>query len=740
MPPVRQHTEFASGILNAMSSHIAVVDRSGEIVTVNQAWRDFARRNGHPASARTGAGANYLEVCRKAEAAGDASATAIRLGIESVLWGEQSDFSCEYPCHSPQVQRWFLMRVTHMQETHFAVIAHEDITARRLAEEKLRASHRDLELRVERRTAELEQRNLQLHEEVAQRERSRQQLLQAAKVFDNAIEAIVVADAERHIVRVNAAFTRITGYEPGEVAGKNPRLLRSGRHDEAFHAAVWQSLEDSGQWQGEIWNRRKNGEIYPAWESISVTKGVRGQVLEYVSVFSDISVVKQAEERLAHLAHHDALTGLCNRLLFFARLDQALVRARRRQGMLALLFIDLDEFKSINDSLGHDVGDRYLVMMASRLSALVRAEDTVARLGGDEFAILAEDLGSAPDAGRLAEKVVRALAQAACIDGHVVSSSGSIGIGIYPDDATDGESLLKAADAAMYLAKAQGRNTARFYRPELSAQALERAAWKDDLRRALADEQLLLHYQPVVDLETMRCVGLEALLRWQSPERGLVMPESFIALAEETRWIQPIGQWMLRRIFLDQNLWRARGMAPLRVSVNLPWRQVNDEHFIDQFDAAVDAAEGDRNAVALDLEIAENTLQCGTQAVDALFRLRERGVRILVDDFGTGSSSLSQLIKRPVDGLKIDRTITTQVGRHGRSRAVFRAIVALARGLELDLVADGVENEAQLAFLRAEGCRFAQGVLLGAPVPADEVPGLPATRRAAEGLLMPASD
>jgi diguanylate cyclase (GGDEF)-like protein/PAS domain S-box-containing protein len=711
-------------VLDGIAAHVAVVAPSGEIVAVNRAWVDFSQRRGMPPAASAGVGANYLGECQAAERRGDLSARTARLGIESVLQGREARFSQEYPCDADGTTHWFVMRVAPLPASDHVVIAHEDITARRQAEDALRASHAQLELRVAERTRQLQQRNGELRDEIAERERNQAQLRQAAKVFDSAAEGILIADAERQIVRVNAAFSRITGYAADEVIGRNPRLLASGRHDDAFYDELWLSLHRAGQWQGEIWNRRKNGDLFPAWESISVNKDAQGQVVDYISVMSDISAVKQAEARLAHLAHHDPLTGLANRLLFAARLEQALERARRHGGGFALLFIDMDNFKYINDSLGHLAGDRYLQAVAGRLSALVREEDTVARLGGDEFAVLVENLAHAQDAGGLAGKLVQALGQGVQVGAHEMASSASIGIGLYPDDATSADALLKSADAAMYRAKAEGRNTWRFYQPELGAQAYQRMTMLASLRHALDRDELRVLYQPVFELASMRCVGVEALLRWQSPAHGLVLPQVFVPLAEESGLIQPIGRWVLQRALQDLAGWRAQGMRAVRMAVNVSWRQFNDPGFVEHLTRMLRSHALGGDALQLDLEITETALQDSPRSVADLQSLRALQVRVMIDDFGTGYSSLSQLIHMPVDGLKIDRMFLRDIATDPHSRAIIHAVVALGRAMGLDLVGEGVETEAQLEFLRREGCHSAQGYLLGMPVTAAELPRL----------------
>ena len=483
----------------------------------------------------------------------------------------------------------------------------------------------------------------------------------------------------------------------------------------------------------KIWNRRKNGEIYPAWESISVSMDADRKVIDYVSAFSDISAIKGAEDRLTHLAYHDSLTGLANRLLFINQLEQTIEHARRHPAILGLLFIDMDNFKFINDSLGHSAGDHYLKTVAERLTGLIRSEDLVARLGGDEFAILLSDLTQAQDAGVLAQKISHALAQGVQMGEQQVASSASIGISVYPDDGINCETLLKAADAAMYQAKADGRNSVRFYRREMNAQAFRRMQLESGLRQALSRQELSLCYQPLVDLATLQCVGVEALLRWHSPELGLLMPDAFIPLAEETRLIQPIGNWVLKQALQDLAAWRSQGLPNLRLAVNVSWRQFNDERFVAGVCETVAAYGLEAQHIELDLEITESALQSNARAVKDLLRLREHGVRVMVDDFGTGYSSLSQLKELPVDGLKIDKMFLRDIEHDQPSRAIVRAVIQLGRGLGLDLVGEGVETQGQLDFLRAEGCQLVQGFFFGKPVPSDQVPALLARLQMAAG-------
>jgi diguanylate cyclase (GGDEF)-like protein/PAS domain S-box-containing protein len=557
--------------------------------------------------------------------------------------------------------------------------------------------------------------------DISERKRTEEQLRQAATVFNSTMEAIIIANAERKIVAVNQAYTNITGFETEEVLGEDPRVHQSGRHDDEFYREIWESLARTGQWQGEIWNRRKSGEVFPAWENISVVKDDEGRITNYVSVLSDISTIKQAEERLSQLAHHDALTGLPNRLAFSANLEQALERAKRHKQKVALLFLDLDRFKVINDTLGHAAGDRLLQAVSTRLKECVRAEDTVARLGGDEFTVILGEITQPEDAALLARKIIDAINDPILIEDREVLTSTSIGISIYPDDARNAEDLSKAADAAMYRAKERGRHTYEFYTEELTSMAYEHLAIEDALRQALVRNEFVLHYQPLLDLKQHKIVGVEALLRWQHPEKGLISPDLFIAVAEESGLIQPIGDWVLREACLQAAKWRAAGMPALRVAINLSGRQILRDDFAAAVHQAITQCGVRPAELHLEFEVTERMLYSTERGVDTLRKLKSLGVNIAIDDFGTGYSSLSQLKLMPVDTLKIDRAFMHDIPDDPGNQAIAAAIISLGHTLNLNVVAEGVETTAQLKFLEALGCDQGQGYLFSKPVSQDRI-------------------
>ncbi len=545
-------------------------------------------------------------------------------------------------------------------------------------------------------------------------------LREAATVFDSTTEGVVVTDVRGGILSVNRAFASITGYTEAEVLGRNPSLLKSGRHDDRFYSTLWHSLEQTGQWQGEIWNRRKNGEVYPEWLTINAVHDNTGQVSNYVAVFADITKLKQSQREIDHLAHHDPLTALPNRLLLNVTLSQSLRHAAREGQQVGVLFLDLDRFKVVNDSLGHPLGDQLLVEVARRLLGLVRAEDTVARLGGDEFVVVLEELRQAEDSAKVAKKLLEVLHQPFRVDGHELYLSGSVGICLYPNDGRDGQTLLKNADAAMYKAKEEGGNRYRFYTRELSVAINEQLAMENGLRQALYRNELVLHFQPQVTVEGGNVVGVEALVRWAHPERGLISPDRFIPLAEETGLIEPLGTWVLNEACATASRWQQRGIRDIHMAINLSPRQFAQPDLAAQVRQALQVSGIEPNQ--LELEITETALmEQREHAQSILFALKEVGVSIAVDDFGTGYSSLAYLKQFPLDRLKIDREFIRDLPKSEMDGKIAATIIALGRNLGLEVLAEGVEAPAQLEFLHRERCTLYQGFYFGPPLPADEL-------------------
>lgn len=547
-----------------------------------------------------------------------------------------------------------------------------------------------------------------------------EKLTQSQAVFESTSEGIMITDTQLRIVAVNPAFTSITGYTEAEALGQTPQLLKSEHHPRDFYRELWASISADGGWQGEIWNRRKNGEVYPEWLTISSVENSDGDVTNYISVFSDISQLKQSQSRLEFLAHHDPLTALPNRLLFRARLEHAIERAMRNNKIVAVLFLDLDRFKHINDSLGHTIGDALLEAVARRFRELIREEDTVARLGGDEFVILMEELKDSDSAAVLAEKVSKSLNAAFNIGGYELFVGVSIGISLFPQDGDDVEQLLRNADSAMYRAKELGRNTYQFYTQELTTHAFEQLLLGGQLRKAIEQEQLVLHYQPQVDLKSGRIIGIEALVRWQHPDHGMISPAQFIPLAEETNLIIPLGEWVLRHACSQARSWLDMGYEFGHISVNIAGPQIQQGNLLEVVRRALD--EAGLPAARLELEITETFIMGQAKpAIALLLSLRRLGVSLAIDDFGTGYSSLAYLKQLPVNKLKIDRGFVMDLPDDENDAAIARAVIALGHSMLFTVIAEGVETDAQRDFLIQEGCEQAQGYLYSKPVSARDV-------------------
>jgi len=563
-------------------------------------------------------------------------------------------------------------------------------------------------------------------QDISARKRAEAELRVAATAFESQ-EGMIITDVEQRILRINGACSQITGYTAEEVVGRTPRVFSSGRHDAAFYRDMWAGIHATGAWKGELWNRRKNGEIYPEWFSISAVRGSDGKVTNYVASFIDISQRKTAEDEIKHLAFYDPLTRLPNRRLLLDRLRHAVVSGARSESAGALFFIDVDNFKTLNDTLGHDKGDLLLECVARRLSATVRAEDTVARLGGDEFVLMMEGLSlssgdAAAQARHVAEKILGAFSEPFDLAGLAYHCSASIGIAFFTGETDTVEDLLRRADLAMYQAKAAGRNTVRFFDPEMQAVVMERAAMESELREALRKQQLLLHYQPQVD-DAGRLIGAEALVRWQHPRRGLVGPLEFIALAEETALILPLGHWVLESACMQLVNWASQPtMAHLTVAVNVSAHQLRQRDFVEQVSSVLRSTGA--NPKRLKLELTESLLVSNVEEViDKMSALKAQGVGFSLDDFGTGYSSLSYLRRLPLDQLKIDQSFVRDVLDDPNDATIAKTIVALAHSLGLDVIAEGVETEAQRAFLVRSGCRAYQGYLFSRPLPIDAFDG-----------------
>ena len=823
---------FTQGILDSVSNQIAVLDRLGVIVSVNEPWRQFSLKNGEepgkPAS-QTTAGTNYLEVCGNDGAAGSGEASDVRNGIQAVMEGRLPTFTLEYPCHSPTEQQWFTMTVTSLDSNEGgAVVVRTNITARKLAEEKLRL---------------------------------------AANVFTHAYEGITLTSASGEIVDVNEAFSRITGYTRDEVLGQNPRLLSSGRHNKEFYVAMWRDLRADGYWSGEIWNKRKDGEIYPELLTISAVRDDQGTVHQYVGLFTDITRRKQiegelkeseerfrlmfdramdgivilsdrgkllavneafarmhgytpdemtklhlsdldtpetvqglpeklarilageslsfevthyhkdgrllllevsssliiangqrliqafhrditerrhADELVRELAYYDSLTGLANRMLLKDRLTQSTLSGQRSGNYGALMFLDMDNFKPLNDQHGHGAGDLLLAEVARRLKSCVRQIDTVARFGGDEFVVLLDDLTSDKEQAHFQAELVAGKIRSLLADPYVLQTvsgefgvpqtiehkcTASIGVALFLGQEKTGEEILKWADLAMYNAKDAGRNTVCFCDAQMWSENTTRQILEEDLHNAVLKKQFCVYFQAQFDRRN-RVIGADALLRWQHPSRGWVSPREFIPKAERTGLILPMGLWVLESACVQLALWAKRAeTADLTVTVNVSGRQLVQRDFVERVMDTL--ARTGAKPQRLKLEMKESVLIADVESVIAkISALKVEGIGISLDDFGKGYSSLSSLNRLPLDQIKIDQDFVRDILIDPDDAAIAKMVVALADSMEVAVIAEGVETQAQRDFLAGLGCHKYQGHLLSPALPAHEFEELLARLRA----------
>jgi diguanylate cyclase (GGDEF)-like protein/PAS domain S-box-containing protein len=538
--------------------------------------------------------------------------------------------------------------------------------------------------------------------------------------LDAAGEGVLFTDSEERIVDINRAFTEITGYAAVDVCGSTPRILASGRHDRPFWGSVWNAVRTTGCWKGEVWNRRKDGEVFPVLLRMGEVRDGAGVVSGYFGVLSDLTAVKESEERFERLAHHDALTHLPNRLLLRVRVDHAAAQARRGGRRMAIIVLGLDGFQAVNDSLGYVAGDEFLRGVAARLVSSVRAEATVARISGDEFAILLEDVSDSQDAGSEARNVLQSVARPLAVRGKEILLTGSAGISVFPEDGRDFDTLLRHADAALHRAKETGRNTAEFYTAELTRKATERFAVEAEIREAFRRKEFVLHFQPQISMTTGAVVGVEALARWQHPRRGLLLPKEFIPVAEETGLIEQFGSWALGATCAQARLWQDAGLPPFKVAVNISPREIPRPELAGNVAAALKASGLEPGR--LELEITEGFLLARpNEALGTLMSLKALGVTLAIDDFGTGYSSLSHLKNLPVDRLKIDQSFVDDIALNPDDEAIVRAIITLGRGLNLRVIAEGVETEEQADFLRRHRCDEIQGFLFSRALPPDDL-------------------
>ncbi len=561
--------------------------------------------------------------------------------------------------------------------------------------------------------------------DVTGRRQAEKRLLIDSQIFESVSEAVAITDADRRIIDVNSAFTAITGYSRDEILGENIRILNSGRQDHAFYEEMWDSVGQSGSWQGEIWDRRKNAEVFPVWLSLSAVKDEAGKISRYIGLFSDISAMKKTQEQLYEMAHYDSLTGLPNRRYFLDRLKESLEQARRTREGVALMFMDLDGFKLVNDNLGHGAGDKLLREVAERIKLCVRDSDTVARMGGDEFIIILPHVRNSDGLVVIARKILQKIYEPMMLERREFFISSSIGIAVFPGDSADVEGLLQSADTALYRAKDLGKNSYQFFSPEMNRHArhaVERLTLQTQIRQGIDAREFGVHYQPQIDIVSGALIGLEALARWLSPQIGIVGPDQFIPIAEETGMIHELGQLVLRTACAQGRRWMDEGMSCIRIGVNISAHQLRRRDFVDVIESALRDTRFPPQS--LELELTESMLIDDVpDDLEKLELLKGLGILLSIDDFGTKYSSFAYLRRLPIDRLKIDRSFVKDVPTDSRGSKIVSAIIAMSHSLNLEIVAEGVETAVEATLLKERGCRVLQGYYCGRPFPPQSLDG-----------------
>jgi len=559
-----------------------------------------------------------------------------------------------------------------------------------------------------------------LKKEVAVRIEAEQKLKLAASVFEHASEGIVITLPDQTIVEVNNAFVTLTGFSREEVIGATPRILKSGMHKPEYYAEMFTTIVNTGAWQGEIWNRNKNGELYAELINISAVKNEAGEIQNFIGIFSDITTMKEHQEKLAYLVNYDPLTGLANRRYLHDRLEHAIQLAKRNDDLIAVIFIDLDNFKYVNDTLGHEVGDKLLIHITERIKGVIRESDTLARMGGDEFVLIAEKIGTEDAVASLAQKIVESISNSFYISHNKIFTGASLGISIFPSDGADIDTLMKKADMAMYQSKEQGKNRFSFFSVDLERKLKNKLGTENELRRAISSNEFVLYYQPQVDSRNDHIIGLEALIRWNHPQRGIVSPYEFIPTAEDSGLIVPIGDWVIMKSVSTLRIWQDSGINLQWLAINIADKQFKETTFVSKIQSAIDFFKVDPTKIKI--ELTEGIIMDKPdEAIAKLNQLRDLGVKISIDDFGTGYSSLSYLRRFPIDQFKIDRSFVKDIGDSRSDKEITSAMIAMGHALNIEIIAEGVETKEQLDFLMGRGCYFIQGYYYSKPKPEHEI-------------------
>lgn len=673
--------DLQSALLDVLPAQVLLLDQHGQILHANPGWFRFASQMNVPFS-HDPTGMPFIQFYEHVWPADFAGNRFIEVQMQALLEGRMATFDHDREVMMSDGVHWFHIstRALQVRDLVGAVVMVVDVSEQRATEKNLRL---------------------------------------AASVFQASTDGIIVTDECGYILSVNPAFCSITGYCEEDVLGKKPNVLASGLHEDAFYREMWAQLLRSGLWQGEVFNRRQNGVVYPEWLTISAVTDRGGEVSHYVGVFSDITERKASEERIRYLSEHDALTGLANRVLFQRTSDAAISRAATMKQRVALLFIDLDRFKLVNDTLGHHIGDLLLKEVAIRLSRIVGESGMVCRQGGDEFLILLNAVNSPESVAQVASYILDAISAPFSLEGEEACVTPSVGIALYPDDGESTLTLLKNADTAMYHSKAHGRHSFHFFTASMNASASERVALESGLRVAVERNELRLLYQPLIDLKSGQVIGVEALMRWHHPEWGIISPVKFIPIAEDSGLIVDIGAWALEEACRQGVAWQKAGLPPMRMAVNVSAVQLAQPQFCEMVMATL-AASG-LSLACLELEVTESLLveQAG-QSNSCIHALKALGIQLSVDDFGTGYSSLAYLRQLPVSKLKIDRSFVRDVTHNQDDAAIVIAIVQMARSMGLEVLAEGVESAEQHAFLAHQGCDQIQGFYFSYPLPPED--------------------